>query len=394
MFLVTLVLVSVVSHWYFAGWVTRSFPKLRPRRVRIVALVLAILPILLRLLTHFTWHWLVTDVMGASMTELLTVIAGSLVIFTFTILRRIAGRFAKRATPAPAPSETPTETPTLTRRAAIERGVGLATYGSMGSLLGWGLVRGRHAFELEELVVKIPGLPKALDGYTIAQVSDIHTGAFVTERELKEGFDLVRRAKPDLIVATGDLVDFYAGWAPLFARMLSDLPARDGRYAILGNHDYYADVSQVMKALGAARIELLLNRGTTIRASDGGGFALLGVDDLWSPKAGGPGPDLDKALRDVPPDLARVLLAHQPKYIEEAAGKVALQLSGHTHGGQINPGFSPASVIMKYVVGRYEVGGTSLYVNRGFGVAGPPSRIRGSRRGSCRPLRIVPRRIS
>ena len=66
MFLVTLVLVSVVSHWYFAGWVTRSFPKLRPRRVRIVALVLALLPLLLRLLTHFTWHWLVTDVMGST----------------------------------------------------------------------------------------------------------------------------------------------------------------------------------------------------------------------------------------------------------------------------------------------------------------------------------------
>jgi hypothetical protein len=245
----------------------------------------------------------------------------------------------------------------------------------MGSLLGWGMVRGRHAFQLDELVVKIPGLPKALDGYTIAQVSDIHAGAFVTERELREGFELVSRIKPDMVVATGDLVDFEAGWAPLFARMFSDLNAPDGHFAILGNHDYYADTWRVTQALAAAKIDLLVNRGLRIRPNDGGGFALLGVDDLWATRVGGAGPDLDRALRDVPEDLPRILLAHQPRYIEQAAGRVALQLSGHTHGGQINPGFSPAAIVMKYVVGRYQVSGTTLYVNRGFGVAGPPSRI-------------------
>ncbi len=373
MFVLTMLLVSGLSHWFLAGWVTRSFPKLRVRRVRAAATALALLPMALRLVTQFTWHPLVTDLMGVSMIELLTVIAGSLVIAAFQVLRAIAGRLRRRATTSAASTTAPSST--LTRRAAVERGVGLVTYGAVGSVLGWGLVRGRHAFELEELVVKIPGLPKALDGYTIAQISDIHTGGFVAERELKEGFEMVRRVKADMIVATGDLVDFYAGWAPLFARLLSDLPARDGRFAILGNHDYYADPAEVTRALAAARIELLMNRGLRIRPADGGGFALLGVDDLWSPKAGGPGPDLERALRDVPADVPRILLAHQPKYIEQAAGKVALQLSGHTHGGQINPGFSPAAMIMKYVTGRYEVGGTTLYVNRGFGVAGPPSRV-------------------
>ena len=73
--------------------------------------------------------------------------------------------------------------------------------------------------------------------------------------------------------------------------------------------------------------------------------------------------------------LPRILLAHQPNYIRESAGQVALQLSGHTHGGQINPGFHPAALFLPYVAGRFEVGGTTLYVNRGFGVVGPPARI-------------------
>jgi predicted MPP superfamily phosphohydrolase len=131
----------------------------------------------------------------------------------------------------------------------------------------------------------------------------------------------------------------------------------------------------VLAALQREKIEVLVNRGRVLRAGDGGGFALLGVDDMWATRSGGMGPNLDDALAMVPPDLPRILLAHQPNFILESAGKVALQLSGHTHGGQINPGFRPASLFLRYLVGRYEVEGTTLYVNRGFGVAGPPSRI-------------------
>jgi predicted MPP superfamily phosphohydrolase len=381
---VSLIIASALSHWFAARWLIRAFPRLRPQRVKVVALALAILPMSLRGLTHFTWSPWVTELLGVSMIELVTTVTGSVLLGLFYLVRRVLTRKRKAtstSTPTSTSTSTPTSTPTstltptLTRRELVERVAGLAAYGSMGSMLGWGLVRGRHAFELNELVVKIPGLPRSLDGYVIAQVSDLHTGAFVTERELLEGFELVRAAKADLLVATGDLVDFEAGWAPLFARLFSDLPARDGHFAILGNHDYYADTSRVMLALNSARIDLLVNQGRRIRPQDGGGFSLLGVDDLWAPFAGGAGPDLDRALRDVSPDAPRILLAHQPKYVDRIAGQVALQLSGHTHGGQINPGVSPAKAFMKYVSGRYEVKGTTLYVNRGFGVAGPPSRI-------------------
>lgn len=246
---------------------------------------------------------------------------------------------------------------------------GVAAWGMTGSLLGWGMVRGRHAFAVEEVVVRIARLPKALDGYTIAQVSDIHCGPFVGERELGEAFELVRGIKPDLVVATGDLVDFDAAFTPLFARRFADLPSRDGRLAILGNHDYYAGARIVRDHLAAAGVEVLVNESRILRPKDGGGIALVGVDDMWSK------PDLDGALAGVGKDLPKVLLAHQPRFLDFAAGSVDLQLSGHTHGGQICPGFNPAALVMRYVAGRYEKSGTVLWVNRGVGVAAIPSRV-------------------
>jgi predicted MPP superfamily phosphohydrolase len=95
------------------------------------------------------------------------------------------------------------------------------------------------------------------------------------------------------------------------------------------------------------------------------------VDDLWAHRYGGEGPQLDRALSGVPASLPRILLSHQPETFERFAGTVALQLSGHTHGGQI----APAGAILRYRAGRYEQRGSTLYVNRGFGVAGPPVRL-------------------
>jgi predicted MPP superfamily phosphohydrolase len=225
------------------------------------------------------------------------------------------------------------------------------------------------------VAVRIPGLPRALDGYTIAQVSDIHAGVFVGDREIAEGLSRVREVRPDLVVATGDLVDFDARFTKRLASALSMLSPRDGVFAVLGNHDYYAGCAAVADALGRAGVTLLLNEGRTIRPGDGGGFALLGVDDLWAKRWNGQGPDLARAAASVPEALPRILLAHQPSYFDQSASRVALQLSGHTHGGQINPGFVPAEVFMRYIAGRYEKSGSTLWVNRGFGVAGPPSRV-------------------
>jgi predicted MPP superfamily phosphohydrolase len=145
---------------------------------------------------------------------------------------------------------------------------------------------------------------------------------------------------------------------------------------IPGNHDYYTGAPAVLDGMRRAGIDVLVNRGRIIAEGDGG-FALLGVDDLWArDNIGGHGPDLAAALSMVRPDLATVLLAHQPRYaaIASKAG-IDLQLSGHTHGGQINPGFRPIDWFFRYVAGRYDVGRTQLYVNRGFGTVGPPTRV-------------------
>jgi uncharacterized protein len=384
-----LFVVSLVATFGALGvhyaWSTRTFPWLGRHR-RAVAIALVVLWALDRaadeivVLTH---NHAAGIVHSALIVVIATLVLASPLVgimhFGPSLLARLSRLRSRVALPdQPEASHAPPAVPeatALTRRQVVEAVGGVAFLGATGSVLGWGMVRGRHAFQLDEVALRVPGLPKALDGYVIAQVSDIHTGAFVGERELDEGLELVRRARPDLVVVTGDIVDYDPAFAPMTARRLSDLPGRDGVTAILGNHDYYAGADLVAASLRAAGIDLLRNSGKTIRPDDGGGFALLGADDVSSQRHSLTGPDLDRALADVPPDRPRILLSHQPFTVDRWPGQVAVQLSGHTHGGQINPGFSPVGMMMKYVAGRYEVGGTTLYVNRGFGTVGPPARV-------------------
>ena len=367
------VCLCLVVHYLAARWVLSTFaaPSKRVKRiVWVTAGALAMMPGVLRMANIWVEkrgsHFLFAIVA----IELATVMIVLLPIGILTGVLRISERLRKKPAATPAAG--------VSRRQVIERAAGGALVAATGSALGWGIVRGRHAFATEEVVVRIAGWPRALEGYTIAQVSDIHVGTFVGDRELDEGFELVNRIRPDLVVATGDLVDSEASLVGALAARLSRVGARDGAYTILGNHDHYAGAAEVTELLRASGIRVLCNEALTIRGGDGGGFALVGVDDMSGrtrPSAGFAGPDLSAALRGVRPDQPRILLAHQPKYLHESSGRVALQLSGHTHGGQINPGFRPADFVMEYVSGRYERDGTTLWVNRGFGVAGPPARV-------------------
>jgi predicted MPP superfamily phosphohydrolase len=388
------VLVTAGSLWVFHAWGVASVPWLARYR-RPFAVALAVLfavdrfSDLLIIHRHDETAGLVHSALVLVFT---TMVLSAAPVAAILGAARLVGRQARRRTsdePARSPDagaasdvpvpevpapEVPTA-PAMTRRQVIETVGGAAIYGATGSMLGWGMIRGRHAFTLEEVPLRIPGLPRALDGYVIAQISDLHTGAFVADRELDEGLALVRAARPDLVVVTGDLVDFDAAFAPLVSSKLGELRARDGVTAILGNHDYYAGADEILEKLRGAGIDTLRDSGKIVRGDDGGGFALLGVDDLSSVRHGRAGPRLDLALASVPPDRPRILLSHQPASIDHWPGQVAAQLSGHTHGGQINPGFSPLGLFMKYVSGPYEVGGTTLYVNRGFGTVGAPARV-------------------
>jgi predicted MPP superfamily phosphohydrolase len=256
--------------------------------------------------------------------------------------------------------------------------VGAVAFATSSATLAWGTIRGRYDWAIEEVAIRMPKLPKALDGFTIVQLSDLHVGMFIGERELERGLGLLDRISADLIAITGDIVDSDSYYAPLAARRLGALKAREGIVCIPGNHDYYAGETAVLGGMRRAGVDVLVNRGKIIAPGDGGGFALLGVDDLsarrWRRK--GLGPNLALARSMVPPDRATVLLSHQPGFAETAAAAgIDLQLSGHTHGGQINPGVRPVDLLYRYVAGRYDVGAMQLYVNRGFGTVGPPTRV-------------------
>jgi predicted MPP superfamily phosphohydrolase len=212
------------------------------------------------------------------------------------------------------------------------------------------------------------------------QVSDVHVGPFFGERELSRAEELVRGLRPDLVVMTGDLVhlrraDVAPGvaWLARLARM-----ARHGATAIVGNHEYYVGRDFVLDAMRAAKIDVLFNEGRVVAPNDGGGFSLVGTDDLLGPLLRrGPGPDVARALLALPPDAARILLCHQPQFHETAATYgFDLQLSGHTHGGQIAPlGPIVGRAVFRHVAGLSAIGDSRLYVNRGLGTSGPPTRV-------------------
>ncbi|MGD0526420.1 MAG: metallophosphoesterase [Polyangiaceae bacterium] len=370
MFWLFSLLLSLAAMGVLFLWSTRNFVALK-RRKRTVAAVLVAM-VVGQLVTRWTvvlWHFGNTA-QTALVVLVMTLGIAAIPIAVIHVVGWLVERVTKKRDPGP-----PSVEAAMTRRQVVEAAGGTAVIAATGATLGWGVVRGRHDYELVEVPVRIAGLPRALDGYVIAQVSDLHAGTYVDERDFDAGFERVRAAKPDLVVVTGDIVDFDPAYLPMVSRKLAELAPRDGIYACLGNHDYYAGWARVLASLRGAGIHPLVNEGTVVRPRDDGGFALLGVDERWAGRYDRPGPQLDDAIAMVPAGLPRVLLSHQPVTVDRWPGKVALQLSGHTHGGQINPGFRPADLFMSYVAGLYRVGGTTLYVNRGFGTVGPPSRV-------------------
>jgi len=362
---------SGLVQWAMWRWLGRMAPAWVERHRRLLLAVLGTLFVFplsreLSFVVPGLFRWPVLAAIG--MIWHITVWMGMAAIGLGHAVRRVLRRIrreAKRDSPV-----------SPERRVALERIGGALAFGVSCAVLGWGSFRGRYEWAVEEVPIRLARLPKALDGFTIVQISDLHVGTFIAERELAMGLGLIAGIKPDLVVITGDIVDADPAFIPLAAERLGALRAREGVVCIPGNHDYYTGASRVLDGMRRAGIDVLLNRGKVIAPNDGG-FALLGVDDLWMRDAGrGRGPDLALAQSMVPPDLATILLAHQPRFAEVASkAAIDLQLSGHTHGGQINPVLRPIDLFYRYVAGRYDVGSMQLYVNRGFGTVGPPTRV-------------------
>jgi predicted MPP superfamily phosphohydrolase len=254
-------------------------------------------------------------------------------------------------------------------RAAVG-GAGLVAAG----FTTYGVRRAFAAPQIDELAVRVPRLPRAFDGLRIVQVSDVHIGDVLGRPFLE---DMVRRCnalKPDLVAVTGDLVDGRVRWLSPTVSALQNLRSRFGTYFITGNHEYYSGDVEWCDALSRMGLTVLRNRTVTLR--DGGArLDLVGVDD-YGKKEEPRGWDLDAALAGRNPEHAAVLLAHQPREVETAIDRgIGLQLSGHTHGGQLFPMTGFVAAMWKYSAGLYRVGDGHVYVHRGTGFWGPPMRI-------------------
>lgn len=263
------------------------------------------------------------------------------------------------------------------------------------SALLFGMVKGKYNFKVLKYDLEFDDLPEGFDGYKITQISDVHSGSFDDREKIEYAIDLINQQKSDLLLFTGDMVNNKAEemlpWQDLFA----SLQAKDGKYSVLGNHDYgdYVEwenekskmdnleaLKSIQKEMG---FRLLLNESCYLTKGDDK-IALIGVEN-WGrggfKKAG----DLKKAAANIDKDDFKILMSHDPSHWEDVVLKDStlyqLTLSGHTHGMQFGieiPGWvkwSPIKWRYKYWAGIYEESGRLINVNRGFGFLGYPGRV-------------------
>ncbi len=245
-----------------------------------------------------------------------------------------------------------------------------------GVMAGYGAYRAFTPPEVTEVVIPLAKLPRALDGLTIAQLTDVHVGSFIGERFIDMLVSATNAHKPDVVAITGDLVDGPVEHLGPAVAALAKLRSRFGTYFVTGNHEFYAGELEWVAFLDRLGITVLRNGRVPI-GDAGGAIDLVGVDD-WTGarRSGGRGYDLARALGGRDPDRGAVLLAHQPENFEVAAQEgVDLQISGHTHGGQLFPMTELVGLRYPFHRGLYRHGESRLYVSRGCGFWGPPSRV-------------------
>ncbi len=272
-------------------------------------------------------------------------------------------------------------------------GLGIAAI-PFGALL-YGMYKGKYNFKVLKYTLEFDDLPDAFNGYQITQISDVHSGSFDNRKKIEYAIDLINQQKSDVLLFTGDMVNNKATEMEPWKDLFSKLKAKDGKFSVLGNHDYgdyvdwnspeekennLSDLKRLQKDIG---FDLLLNDSRYL-VKDGAKIALVGVEN-WGrggfKKAG----DLTKAVSNIKSDDFKILMSHDPSHWEDKVihddYHYHLTLSGHTHGMQFGieiPGWvkwSPIKWRYKYWAGIYEVLGQYINVNRGFGFLGYPGRV-------------------
>jgi hypothetical protein len=281
-----------------------------------------------------------------------------------------------------------TEASVAAAGASVALGFGAALYG---------VLVGQRRLSVEAVDLPVRELPAPLAGFRIVHLSDLHLGLALRGRKLRRMVERANALEPDLVVITGDIFDYDPAYIQEGCLELAKLGARHGVFAILGNHDVYTGADEVAAGLAElTSIRLLRDDFTCVRVG-GAPLWLAGIDDPgrdWTERDA-EHPALERLARELPADPARILLAHRPSWFAHAARLgFPVVLSGHTHGGQIAPPgplrhWNVARLIAHWTRGRFELGESVLYVNRGLGVVGPPVRLNCSREIAV--LRLVPR---
>jgi predicted MPP superfamily phosphohydrolase len=248
---------------------------------------------------------------------------------------------------------------------------------------GYGLLRGRLEVEVTRQRIILPRLPKAFEGFQIAQLSDFHISPFMTAEQIRRCAEIANGLRPDLIALTGDFLTWDAGAQGEVVQALAPLRAPYGVFGCLGNHEVYTRTrDSITRLLGTAGIRILRHTTTSIQ-SHGESLNLIGVDFQGCHEC--PTFPRQDYLRGVEPlvlpDTVNILLSHNPESFDRAAQLgIDLSLAGHTHGGQlalesVHRGFNLSRLSYTYTRGWYEKPGGQLYVNRGIGTIGFPMRV-------------------
>ena len=259
----------------------------------------------------------------------------------------------------------------------LQKGFGMAALGTSVGLSLYALWNGLRPVRIRPVTVGIKKLPQALDGLRVVQITDLHIGPMLGREWMRQIVESVNALNPDIIAITGDLVDGSLSELRDHVAPLRDLRARHGAYFVTGNHEYYSGVSEWCDYVQSLGIALLRNRRETLTIN-GANIDIAGVDDWSSRHFPGEGQDLGAAMAGRDANTPIILLAHQPATMDDAAAQgVDLQLSGHTHAGQIWP-FTYLVYLQQPVshgLFQHETTDLQVYVSAGTGFWGPPMRL-------------------
>ncbi|WP_240619694.1 metallophosphoesterase [Blastococcus sp. TF02-8] len=352
------------------------------RRLTWLTVVLAVLPVTAVLLrgrlpleAAAPLSWVGYSWLGISLYAFLALLALEPVRAVGSLLLRRRAHRAVPAPPAPAPGLPAGDL--ASRRSFLSRGLAVTAGAIALGTAGTGAWFANSAPVVRRVPIALPRLDPALDGLRIVTFSDAHLSATYGGRRFERLVEMVNAQRPDVVAIVGDLVDGDVDELREDVAPLADLVSEQGVFFVTGNHEYFTDTRAWLRHLPTLGIEVLRNERVPI-ARGGASFDLAGIDDRTAAASGlpGHGADLDAALDGRDDATPVVLLAHQPWMVDQAArAGVDLQLSGHTHGGQLWPFDYAVRLDQPAVEGLSRHGDTQLYVTAGAGYWGPPMRI-------------------